>query len=475
MEATGWKWGGHVRFRVHAAVVLLFALWFTVLWPARIVRADHTPQHSADMSRSRYELGRMYEQAGDLTRAEEYYRSALELWPDNTPAREALQRLLAGQNPRSPLWDWFSWLPGYGSGKLGAVMQLIGWSVMLILLLFVFVKMGTEAIRLTIQRARGIPLLGLGQIKDPTGHLPGLLHQLATDMNDAGLTIYDEKGAALPDFNFIGDAGFAEAKLVIRLLELVYARQVQRINVDMSQDDGLLNAAVSLTDSGNGYVRYLHVVTVDPACYKGPGELTKLVAQMVANAILIALSRSPNTRGLLYQRIGDWSSALREFLRAADEAKARGKCLEYYQAFLNLGNLYSFLGMQDKSVAAYSDVAEKAQNPRTLALLQAAMACSYKNWELASPPDQQGTYEWLAQQAIGKALGSGAKSPLVCYTIACYYSLSTQIEECLVWLREAVAGDLAYLEYAQTDPDMETLRQWLGARSLGEALGLRVG
>jgi tetratricopeptide (TPR) repeat protein len=294
-------------------------------------------------------------------------------------------------------------------------------------------------------------------------------------MNDAGLTIYDEKGVTLPDFNFIGDTGFSQAKLVIRLLELVYTRQVQRINVDMSQNDGLLNAAVSLTDSGSGYVRYLRVVAVDPVAYKVPGELTRLVAQMVANTILISLSRSENTRGLLLQRIGDWTGALREFLRAAEAAKAKGKCVEYYQAFLNLGNLYSFLGMQDKSVAAYSEVAEKAQNPRTLALLQAAMACSYKNWELASPADQKGPYEWLAQQAIGKALGSGAKTPLVCYTIACYYSLASQIEECLVWLREAVAGDLAYLEYAQTDPDMETLRQWLGGRSLGDALGLRVG
>jgi tetratricopeptide (TPR) repeat protein len=216
------------------------------------------------------------------------------------------------------------------------------------------------------------------------------------------------------------------------------------------------------------------VVSIDPSHFPGAGELTKLVAGLVADAILISLSRDPNTRGLLHQRMGDWSSALKEFTTAAEVSKKRGICGTYYQAHLNLGNLYSFLGLQDKSVAAYTEVAERAQSPITLALIHAAMACSYENWKHVSPPDQRGTYEYLARQAIEKALASQHKTPLVAYTIACYYSLAGQIEECLRWLREAVAGDLAYLDYAQTDPDMENLRRWLDGRSLGEALGLRV-
>lgn len=255
---------------------------------------------------------------------------------------------------------------------------------------------------------------------------------------------------------------------------MLYSRAVQRINVDTSLDDGMLNASVSLVDSGNGYVRYLHVVSVDPQQYSGAGELTRVVAQLVADAILISISRDPNTRGLLHQRMGDWTGALKEFTSAAESAKKRGLCGTYYQAHLNLGNLYSFLGLQDKSVAAYTEVAEKAANPHTLALIQAAMACSYRNWCNTSPPDQRGTYEWLARQAIERALAAPQKTPLIAYTIACYHSLSNQIEDCLRWLREAVSGDLAYLDYVLTDPDMENLMKWLNGRSPAEALGLRV-
>jgi tetratricopeptide (TPR) repeat protein len=465
-----------MRFRFAAGILLVLAVWFTALGPAPVVRAEDPPQSNQELSQNRYQLGVMYEQAGDITRAMEYYRQALELWADNTLARDALQRLLDSQKTPEPFWNTLlQWLPGFGAISAGTLVGTVIWGVAALILLFVFVRLFLETIRLSIKRARGIPLLALGDIQDPLSRVPGLLHQLATDMNDAGLTIYDEKGAVLPDFSFVGDTGFAQAKLLIRLLELINARQVQRINVAITEETGLLNAAVSLVDSANSYVRFLHVVQIDPGNYKGPGELTKVMALLVADAILIALSKDFNTRGLLAQRMGDWASALKEFQAAADDAKKKGKCGELYQAFLNLGNLYSFLGLQDKSVAAYQEVGEKAQNPKTVALIQAAMACSYKNWELTSPPDQQGTYDWLAQQAASKALGSGQKTALVCYTLACYYSLCEEIEQCLVWLREAVAGDLAYLDYAMTDPDMENLRKWLNGRQLGGALGMRVG
>ncbi|HYG57243.1 MAG TPA: tetratricopeptide repeat protein, partial [Symbiobacteriaceae bacterium] len=354
------------------------------------------------------------------------------------------------------------------------ILEIFGWVAMIVLFVAVFFKFGTETIRLAILRSKGIPLLGLGQFYDPTGRLPGLPHQLAVNMNDAGLKIYDEKGAVIPDFNFIGESGFAQARLLAKALEMLYSRAVRRINVDISMDDGLLNASVSLVDSGNGYVHYLQVVSLDPALFEGPGELTRIMARLVADAILISISRDANTRGLLYQRMGDWTNALKEFSAAADLAKKKGLCGTYYQAHLNLGNLYSFLGLQDKSVAAYNEVAEKATSPTTLSLIQAAMACSYRNWRNISPPDQQGTYEWLARQSIDRALSASPKTPLLAYTIACYYSLSEQMEECLRWLREAVSGDLAYLDYVVTDPDMENLRRWLGGRTPGEALGLRV-
>lgn len=425
----------------------------------------------------------MYETAGDLTRAEQYYQQALEVWPDNTEARIALQNLIESRNAPAPdtsFWSTlFSWLPGVGAGAGGTyatrVAEVFVWIAMIAVFVALFFKYGMETIRLAVLRSKGIPLLGLGEFKDPSGRLPGLPHQLATYMNDAGLTIYDEKGAVLPDFNFIGEAGFAQAKLLAKVLEMLYARQVHKINVDVTQDGNLINASISLVDNGSGYVRYLQVVSVDPQDFNGPGELIRVCARLIADAILISLSRDPNTKGLLYQRMGDWNAALKEFIVAAEAAKKKGLCGQYYQAHLNLGNLYSFLGLQDKSVAAYNEVVEKAQNPTTLALIQAAMACSYKNWQLEAPPDQQGTYEWLARQAVEKALASPHKTYLVAYTIACYYSLSGQIEECLRWLREAVAGDLAYLDYALTDPDMEFLRRWLDGRSLGEALGLRVG
>lgn len=472
-----------MRFRRGFAVLLFLAFSFLLLMPAAVTRADDlTQQQRIDQSRNRYLIGRMYEQAGDLTRAEENYQASLELWPDNQDARIALQNLIDQRNPPAPpepFWaKWFSWLGTGGSGSgtyVTSIMEVFGWIIMIVVFVAIFFKFGMETIRLAILRSKGVPLLGLGQFNDPTGRLPGLAHQLATNMNDAGLQIYDEKGAVLPDFNFIGDTGFAQAKLLAKLLEMVYARQVQRINVDISVDDGMLNASVSLVDSANGYVRYLHVVSVPLEGYQGAGELTKVVAQLVADAILVSLSRDPNTRGLIYQRMGDWTNALKEFTVAADMAKKKNLCATYYQAHLNLGNLYSFLGLQDKSIGAYNEVAERAQNPTTLALIQAAMACSYKNWQAQSPPDQQPTYEWLARQAIEKALASQHKTPLIAYTIACYYSLSRQIDECLRWLREAVAGDLAYLDYAMTDPDLEYLRHWLDGRSLGEALGLRVG
>lgn len=467
-----------MRRGLRLGVLLALALWVTALLPG-LSLADEAQQRQ-DQSRSRYLLGRMYEQAGDLARAEENYQQALDLWPDNQDARIALQNLIDARKPPDqpkPFWsNWFSWLPGGATGAYAtSVVEVLGWIIMLVVFIAVFLKLGVETIRLAILRSKGIPLLGLGDFNDPTGRLSGLPHQVATNMNDAGLTIYDEKGAVLPDFDFVGDTGFTQAKLLARLLEMVYQRQIQRIKVDISQDAGQLNAAISLVDSANGYVRYLHVVTLDPDQFAVPGELTKVTSALIADAVLISLSRDPNTRGLLYQRMGDWSSALKEFIAAAEEARKNSKCGQLYQAHLNLGNLYSFLGLQDKSVAAYTEVAEDTSNPGTLALVQAAMACSYKNWQVTSPPDQQGTFERLARQAIELALGSEAKTYLVDYTIACYFSLATQIPECLVWLREAVAGDLAYLDYVMTDPDMENLRRWLGNRTPGEALGLRVG
>ncbi len=461
-------------------VLLLLALWLTALWPAAVQADQHDPQQRVEDSKSRYQLGRMYEQAGDLTRAEQYYQQALELWPGNQEARMALQKLIDSRKPPEqtpPFWArWFSWLPSSttGSPYVSSLIEVFGWIAMIIMFAVLFFRVGRESIRLAILRARGIPLLGLGEFDDPTGRLPGLPHQLATYMNEAGLTIYDEKGAVLPDFNFIGEGSIPQARMIAKLFEMLYARHVQRITVSISMDDGLLNASVSLVDTAHGYVRYLQVISVDPREYQGAGELTRVVARLIADAVLIALSQDPNTRGLLYQRMGNWSSALKEFLSAAEQAREKGLCGTYYQAHLNLGNLYSFLGLQDKSVAAYSEVAEQAQNPTTLALIRAAMACSYKNWQLISPPDQQGTYEWLARQAIEKALSSPHKTPLIAYTIACYYSLADEMEECLRWLREAVAGDLAYLDYVLTDPDMDNLRRWLGDRSPGEPLGLRV-
>ncbi|HWI66636.1 MAG TPA: tetratricopeptide repeat protein [Symbiobacteriaceae bacterium] len=469
-----------MRLQRGVAVLLLLGVWLALLLPARALAEPTTGDPKRD-SQSKFAVGQMYERAGDLTQAEQYYREALELWPDNEDARKALQGILDARKPveqPQPFWvRWFSWLPGVaegGSTYTASIMEIIGWIAAIVLFVALFFKFGTETIRLAILRSKGIPLLGLGEFNDPTGRLPGLPHQLATNMNDAGLTFYDEKGAILPDFNFIGDSGFAQARLLAKALEMLYSRAVQRINVDTSLDDGMLNASVSLVDSGNGYVRYLHVVSVDPQVYGGAGELTRVVAQLVADAILISISRDPNTRGLLYQRMGDWTNALKEFTSAAETAKKRGLCGTYYQAHLNLGNLYSFLGLQDKSVAAYNEVAEKASSALTLALIQAAMACSYRNWCNVSPPDQRGTYEWLARQAIEKALAAPQKSPLIAYTIACYYSLSNQIDECLRWLREAVSGDLAYLDYVLSDPDMENLMKWLNGRSPAEALGLRV-
>lgn len=473
-----------MRFRSVFGVLLVLALWLTpALTAPHIALADPTTdaQQRITDSQSRYALGQMYEQAGDLTQAEQYYKQALELWPENNEARTALQRLIDSRTPAAsptPWWaSWFSWIPGIGttgSGYATSIMAVFGWIAVIVLFVALFFKFGTETIRLAVLRSKGIPLLGLGDLHDGTGRLPGLQHQLATNMNDAGMTLYDEKGAILPDFNFIGESGFAEARLVAKALELLYARQVQKINVDVTTDDRLITASVSLVDSGTGYVRYLHVISIDPADYPGAGELTQVMARLVADSILIAISRDPNTRGLLYQRMGDWTGALKEFQNAADIARKKQICSTYYQAHLNLGNLYSFLGLQDKSVAAYTEVAEKTQNPITLALIQAAMACSYRNWALTSPPDQGGTYEWLARQAIEKALAAPQKTALIAYTISCYYSLSNQIGECLRWLREAVAGDLAYLDYVMSDPDMENLRRWLGGRSPGEALGLRV-
>lgn len=373
------------------------------------------------------------------------------------------------------IWaKWFSWLSlTAGISDSTSNVSASGWILMGVLVSVLFLRPGVEAARLALLRARGIPLLGLGQFNDPTGRLPGLAHQVATNMNDAGLTFYDERGAVLPDFNFIGEIGLPQAKLLVKLLELIYSRQVQRINVDVSLNDGLLNASVSLSNTANGYVRYLRVVSVNPTDYPGAGELTKVVAQLVADATLIALSRDANTRGLLFQRMGDWSSALSEFIAAAGETKSAGLSASSYQAHLNLGNLYSFLGLQEKSVAAYNEVAAKTENPTTLALIRAALACSYKNWERTSPPAEQSTHEGLARQAMEQALASPARTPLIAYTFACYYSLADEMPECLRWLREAVSGDLAYLNYARTDPDMANLRRWLATRSLEDALGLR--
>lgn len=462
---------------------LLIALGLAIVMTGavqRLARAEDLDlEQRIKQSQSLYAVGMVYENNGDLANAERYYSDALALWPQNEEARVALERVLGQKNqPATPWWHpLLSWIPFFNSGgaAISTVMQALGWAVMLIAFIMAFYRVGRESIRLAILRARGIPLLGLGAFHDPTLRLPGLPHQLATNMNDAGLTFYDEKGAVLPDFNFIVETGIVQARLLAKFLEMLYVRHVQRITVEISEGDGLLHASVSLVDTGASYVRYLHVVSVDPRHYPTPGDLTRVVASLVADAVLIALSRDANTRGLLHQRMGDWSAALREFTHAAEEARTKGTCGTYYQAHLNLGNLYSFLGLQDKSVAAYGEVVEKAKSPLTLALLHAALACSYQNWAEGAPPEQRETYGWLARQAIDKALGAPQRTPLIAYTIACYYSLARQFPLALHWLREAVAGDLSYLEYASNDPDMENLRNYLGGTSLGEAVGLRVG
>jgi tetratricopeptide (TPR) repeat protein len=444
------------------------------------VLADHDQEHRIWESRSRFELGRMYEQAGDLPRAEENYRRAVELWPENSEAREGLQRMLSGKTPKAPdsgLWGrLFSWVPGFGGSFVSPGLELIGWAALIIVTIAFVVRVGAETVRLAFLKARGIPLLALSDFTDPQQRLPGLQHQVASFMNDAGLTIYDEKGAVKPDFNLIGDAApFPQARLLARLLDTIVTRQVQKIRVDVTQGDGLIHCAISLHDSGTGYVRYLPVVSLPPDAAQIPGELSRLAARHIADTILIDLSRDTNTRGLLYQRMGDYQAALSQFRQAANEAQKKGDCGEFYQAFLNLGNLYSFLGLQERSVEAYNVVAQSARNPVTQALIQAAIASSYRWWALSAPEDQRLTYDWLARQAIEKALAAPRKSSLVHYTIACYYSLAGQFEESLRWLREAVGGDLGYLDYAETDPDLEPLRRWLGGRSIGEAIGLRVG
>lgn len=378
--------------------------------------------------------------------------------------------------PPTAATPWWKVLFGVSgeNGLLWSVLQAVGWGLLLIFVLAVSLKVGLETFRLWRLRRRGIPLLALGHVLDGSLRLPGLAHFLATNMNDAGLTIYDEKGAVLPDFAFISEMALPQAKLVAKMMELVYHRPFQRINVEVSEEDGVVSAAVSLADNTSGYVRYLQVVALDPNHYTLPGEFGKVMGRLVADAILVAISRDANTRGLLFQRMGDWQMALKEFHMAAELARKGGRCGDYYQAHLNLGNLYSFLGLQDKSVAAYTEVVEHARHPRTLALIQAALACSYRNWADAAGPEQRDVYDWLARQAIERALSSQQKSSLIHYTIACYYSLSQEFEDCLRWLREAVAGDLAYLTYAMSDPDMENLRRWLGNRSLTEALGLRL-
>jgi|GEM_PF-3652736 len=467
----GWI-GMGLRWRLVGVVAVL--IWLSSLWTG--VALGETTQENIEQSRSLYRLGQFYEQAGDLVRAQQYYDQALALWPENFEAYNALQNLLHGQQVvEVPWWQKLFGIPSDGTGSLiSLIVNIVGWGALLVLFLVISVKVGLETFRLWWKRRRGIPLLGLGHFFDPTLRLPGLPHYLATNMNEAGLTIFDEKGAILPDFDFIGETGLPQAKLLGQLMEMAYSRQFQRVNVEISEESGLINAAVSLADNSTGYVRYLQVVALDPTPYQGPGELVKVVARLVADAILVSLSKDPNTRGLLYQRMGDWSLALKEFIQGAEAARAKGQCGQYYQAHLNLGNLYSFLGLHDKSVGAYTEVAERAKSPRTITLIQAALACSYRNWAEASPVDQRDTYEWLARQAVEKAVGSQEKTPLINYTIACYYSLSSRFEDCLRWLREAVSGDLAYLTYALTDPDMENLRRWLGDRPLSEALGLRL-
>lgn len=475
-----------MRRWIRRLTFLLVALGLAIVMAGsihRIARADTTDPDLAQRikdSQAKYAVGLLYENNGDLVTAERYYSEAVALWSDNMEARDGLQRILEAKNPPShePWWYVFvKWIPFLNSSStaLSTVMQGLGWALMAIVLILAFWRVGRESVRLAILRARGIPLLGLGQFNDPLMRLPGLPHQLATNMNDAGLTFYDEKGAVLPDFTFIIETGFPQAALLARFLSMLYVRHVQRINVDVTEGDGLIHASVSLVDTGASYVRYLHVVSVDPREYPAPGDLTRVIAALVADAVLVALSRDANTRGLLYQRMGDWTAALKEFTHAVEEARAKGTCGTYYQANLNLGNLYSFLGLQDKSVAAYAEVVEKAKSPLTIALLHAALACSYQNWAAEAPPDQRETYSWLARQAIDKALGAPQKSPLIAYTIACYYSLARQFPPAIHWLREAVAGDLSYLEYAQSDPDMANLREHLGPVSLAEAVGLRVG
>lgn len=90
----------HAVTRILAAVVLAVALSGLAAVPGRA--APETTEQRITDSQSRYALGRMYEEAGDLAQAEEYYQQALELWPDNAEARLALQRLVDSRKPAEP-------------------------------------------------------------------------------------------------------------------------------------------------------------------------------------------------------------------------------------------------------------------------------------------------------------------------------------------------------------------------------------
>jgi tetratricopeptide (TPR) repeat protein len=168
-----------------------------------------------------------------------------------------------------------------------------------------------------------------------------------------------------------------------------------------------------------------------------------------------------NYYGYLFTKGKYYPGAIESFEEAIKIREMKKILPDWYFLYQNLGDVYSYAGMQKKSMEAYDRAVEVAvaakMSPDILDTITISKACS--QWLSGKKEDAKVTIERVKEPA----------DPYVMYSLACFYSLADDIDVALSWLKKALQ-DAGFKEsmgnWPETDDDLNNIRDTPGFREL---------